>query len=300
MRGAAGAIVAVMVIGGCSPTPSEDSTPSRSEPSYSRSEYPSGLVVRTAERDIDLPADTSCWTGTDKCRRGLLMPDDPVPNVGSGEAIEFWFARPDWKFSATFRGAAEDCPRATTIDATRTDDQWFRLTPADKKGRYEVDLYGEGPEGSVSARFVWTTTSNGPVDPPEGAVALFPDSLGEGSFGLEVTLDDLAFQPAVSELSPSVDVTVRDARAQERSLAAPLIPASLTCGSRGNRGSFFYQMEWKDDFSVLGRRPFDLEVGLMIRGTTYIGRATWRGADGQSAYTPLTFTPALPAAAFGR
>lgn len=281
-----------------SPSAGKESTPSRSTPTYDRSEYPSGLVIRLPERDVDLPADTSCWTGPQNCRRGLLGfgGNAAVPDVGAHGAIDFWFARPGWHFSAIFRRTGEDCPRATTVDAARTDDQWFRLTPADQAGRYEVDLYGEGPEGSVSARFVWTTTSDGPVDPPEGAVALFPDSLGEGSYALEVTVADLAFHPTRSELSRSVEVTVTATDGQVRTLTAPLIPTSLDCGPRGYRGSFYYQMEWDENFSVLGRGPFDLEVELTIRGTTHIGRATWRDTKGRTPYTPLTFTPPLPAA----
>ena len=233
-----------------SPSPSADSTPSRPDPTYSRSAYPSGLVIRTPERDIDLPADTSCWRkGADTCRLGLLEPGDPVPDVGPRGAIDFWFARPGWHFTAILRGAGEVCPRATTIDAARTDDQWFRLTPADQMGRYDVELFGEGPGCRVSARFVWTTTSDGPVDPPVGAVALYPDPLGEGSYSLEVTVDDLAFHPARSELSRSVEVRVTDADGQERTLAARLIPTSLECGSHRERGYFFYQQEWPEDFS---------------------------------------------------
>lgn len=278
------------------PSSTGESTPSRPEPTYSPSEHPSGLVVRLNDRDIDLPADTSCWTGSGNCRRGLLLPSDPGPDVGSGDAVDFWFARPDWTFSATFRREGEECPRATTVKAVPTDSQWFRLTPADQAGRYEVELYGEGPEGLVSTRFLWTTTSDGPVDPPKGAVALFPESRGEGSYALEVIVDDLAFHPMKFELSRSVEVAVTAVDGSEQTLTAPLIADSLLCGGRGSKGSFYYQREWDEDFSVLGQSPFDLEVTLTIRGTTYVGHATWRDVQGGPVYTPVTFTPPLPAA----
>jgi len=279
-----------------SPPSGQESTPSRPDPTYNRSEYPSGLVVRLPERDVDLPADTSCWNGAQKCRRGLLLPGDAIPDLGAHNAIDFWFARPGWKFSATFRRADEDCPRASTAEAVRTGDQWFRLDPADEAGRYEVDLYGQGPEGAVSTRFIWTTMSDGPIDPPAGAIALFPESRGEGSYALEVTMDDLAFHPARSEVSQSVDVTVTAADGRAKTLTAPIISSSLDCGQRGSRGYFYYQMEWDEDFQELGPRPLDLEVTLQIRGRTYDGHATWRGAKGESAYHPLAFTPQLPAA----
>lgn len=277
-----------------SPSPSEDPTSARPEPDYERSEYPSGLVVRTAERDIDLPADTSCWTAPDKCRRGLLMPGDPGPDLGESDAVDFWFARPGWEFNAVFRRVGEDCPRATSVDAIRTDDQWFRLAPADRAGSFVVDLFGEGPEGRVAARFLWTTTSDGPVDPPSGALALFPDSLGPGSFAVEVLMNDLPFQPSRSDVSTSVGVTVTSSDDRVRTLSAPLVPSSLDCGPRGDRGLFFYQLEPEEDFAVLGREPLDVVVELTIRGTTHVGRATWRDPGGGTAYVPLSFTPPLP------
>jgi hypothetical protein len=278
-----------------SPSSSEEST--RPDPTYARSTYPSGLVARLPDRDVDLPADTSCWTAPRNCRRALLESGGTVPDLGQQDAIDFWFARPGWTFDATFRRFGEDCPRATNVEAVSTGDQWFRRTPADQAGQYVVDLGGYGPEGMVSTRFFWTTTADGPVDLPVGAVGLFPGSLGGGSYALEVKVDDLGFQPARSELSGSVEVTVTAADGRERTLAAPLIASSLECGERGSRGSFYYQKEWVEDIAVLGRAPLDLGVTLTVRGMTYVGRATCDAVTSRtSPYSPLTFTPPLPAA----
>jgi hypothetical protein len=282
---------------GNSPTAGAEPT-HHPEPTFRRSEYPSGLVARLPDRDVDLPADTSCWTDSEHCRRALLpLGSDSLPDLGPQDAIDIWFARPGWSFGATFRRVGEDCPRATTVKATRTDDQWFRLTPADQAGQYEVEVYGEGPEGLVSTRFVWTTTSDGPVDPPRGLVGLYPESRGEGSFALEVMVDDLAFHPSESDLSRVAEVTVAAADGTVRTLTTPLIRSSLDCGSRGNRGYFYYQQEWDEDFAVLGRGPFDLEVVFTVRDTTYVGSATWKVRGRPPPYAPLTVTPPLPAAA---
>lgn len=280
-----------------SPTVSEEPTPSRPDPTYKDTAYPSGLVARLPDRDVDLPADTSCWTDRLHCRRALLLPGSDVPYLGRHGMIDFWFARPGWSFSAVFRRAGEECPRSATIEAIRTDRQWFRLTPAGPAGRYDVELHGRGPEGIASTRFSWTTSIDGPLDPPEGMIGLFPESRGEGTFGLEVMLDDLAFQPAASDVARAVEVGVTSSDGSTRTLSAPLIPESLDCHARGSRGSFYFQREWNSDFAEVGPGPHDIEVELSIRGTTYVGRATWDEAKARtSPYAPLTFTPPLPGA----
>lgn len=279
-----------------SPSVSEPS-PARPEPTYDKSEqYPSGLVVRLPDKDVDLPAETSCWTEMENCLRALLPFGEAGPNLCEHDTIEFWFARPGWTFSATFRKAGETCPRSTTVDAVNTDGQWFELAPADRAGTYEVDLVGQGPEGNVASQFVWTTTTDGPVDPPVGAIELFPQSRGEGSYALELRVDDLPFQPTAAELPRVVNVNVISADGMTRTLRAPLEPSALACGYRGARGSFYYQAEWNQDISTLGNAPLLLESELIIRDTTYVGRATWRDDGGDAPYTLMEFEPRLPSA----
>jgi len=70
----------------------------------------------------------------------------------------------------------------------------------------------------------------------------------------------------------------------------------LICGDRGSRGSFYYQAEWDEDIAVLGKGPLSVEAELTIRRTTYLGRTTWRDANGSMPYIPLAFRPPLPAA----
>lgn len=307
---ASAALVASVVVGGWSlqgsnpgPEPSgpvtspssEDSTPGRPEPTYDKSEqYPSGLVVRLPDRDVALPAHTSCWTEPQNCLRGLLHFEDTGPDLGEHDTIKFWFARPGWKFQATFMQAGETCPRNTTVEATSNGGQWFELPPADEAGTYEVDLMGEGPEGNVAARFVWTTTTAGPVDPPVGTIGLFPGSRGEGSYGLELWVDDLPFHPTKEELPSMVDVNVTAADGTRQTLTVSLERSMLECGFRGTRGFFYYQAEWNEDIATLGEGPLLLESELTIRDTTYVGRATWR--DARRAMPEMEFEPPLPTA----
>lgn len=265
----------------------------RADPTYADSAFPSGLVARLPDGDVQLPADTSCWTEQDDCRRGLMLHSGAGPDMGRQDAIDFWFARPGWTFTAVLRAEDEECPRATTVEAVSTDDQWFRLEPADAAGSYVVDLSGYGPEGAASTRFRWTTTADGPIDGPSASVHLFAPSSGSDALMAEVVVDDLPFQPTAEDLSPAVSVR---ATAEDGSVATwqvPLVEPSLECGDWGSRGQFYYQSRLGNAAADPVRRPLDVEVSLVIRGTTHVGRGRWAGGRQQS-YVPLTFTPPLP------
>jgi hypothetical protein len=271
------------------PTPNESTSPGLPEASPDP-DYPSGIVVRLPGGDVEMPAETSCWkvTEPEDCRMGL---SGEWPDLGTRDVIEFRFAKPGWEFWAVFRNPDQDCGPATTVQAIPTGDRWFRLDPAGAAGQYDVSLSGSGPGGLSATRFLWTTTSNGQIDPPLGTVGLFANSRGVGSFALEVVIDDLPFQPDTSELSSVAEVVVTGANGSQRTLRTPLIPQSLDCV---NGHYFYYQGEWDDDFSTLGGSPFDLEITLSIRGTTYIGHANWRKIKGEASMAPISFTPPLP------
>lgn len=275
---------------------STPSTTARPDPTFDATEpFPSGLVARLPDRDVALPADTSCWRAQEDCRRGLLLHSGGGPDLGEQDELAFWFARPGWTFSATFRAAGQTCPRATTVEAVRTGPQWFRLPPADRAGRYEVDLVGTGPEGSTSTRFTWTTTADGPVDPPTGNLGVSPTSLGQGSYSLELMMADLPFQPTEGDLSPSAEVVLTPPARREHRVSVPLVAESLACGLRGYRGSFYYQLLDQPlgsgrDRLVLSSTPVEVRVAFDLRGTTYVGTGRWNG-DGVA---PLTFDPPLP------
>ncbi|MBI4901234.1 MAG: hypothetical protein HY829_12260 [Actinobacteria bacterium] len=293
----------VLVPAGHAPGPSAPTisvttspTTARPDPSFDPTEpFPSGLVARLPDRDIALPADTSCWRAQEDCRRGLLLYSSGGPDLGEQDGLIFWFARPGWTFAATFYAAGQTCPRATTVEAVRTGPQWFRLSPADQAGTYEVDLVGSGPEGSTSTRFTWTTTADGPVDPPTGNLGVSPTSLGQGSYSLELMLADLPFQPTTGDLSPVAEVGLTPPARREHRVSVPLVTESLACGQRGYRGSFYYQLLDEPLGSgqqrlVLSSTPVDVRVAFDLRGTTYVGTGRWNG-DG---IAPLSFAPPLP------
>jgi hypothetical protein len=288
---------------GRAPGPSAPSTsvttPSsteRPDPTFDTTEpFPSGLVARLPDRDQVLPADTSCWRAQEDCRRGLLLVSDGGPDLGEQDELTFWFARPGWTFTATFQASGRTCPRATTVEAVRTGPQWFRVPVADRAGTYEVDLVGSGPEGSTSTRFSWTTTTDGPVDPPTGSLLVSPTSLGQGSYSLELMLADLPFQPTADDLSAAAEVVLTPPGRPEHRVSVPLVRESLACGRRGYRGSFYYQLLDQPLGSgrqrlVLSSTPVEVRVSFDLRGTTYVGTGRWNG-DG---IAPLAFAPPLP------
>ncbi len=192
--GTAIATVAAVVLGtqlpgpGPDPAPSSGATatsspsasdPQREELTYEWSEEPSPVVLRLADRDLELKPWSYCWSGPND-RKGIspgicsdgYVQSHRLDRVGSPAFVEFWFGVNDWRFEATYTALGVDCPRQHTVQATRTDDQMFRLDPAGLAGRYRVDLFGRGRHGSVSTSFLWTTPDDGPIDQPAAYIAL--------------------------------------------------------------------------------------------------------------------------------
>jgi hypothetical protein len=272
------------------------STQYTSPPTPDISPYPSGIVLRLHDQEVELPAETSCWISArpEDCQTGLLPPTAQIPDVGRRDIIEFNFARPGWRFHADFRRAGNNCSRVTQIAATQTGDTTFLLRSADHPGQYEVELIGEGPDGSfASGRFLWTTTEDGPVDAPLGSLTLTRNPRGEDSFGVVVSFRNLGFQPSESEVSPTAIVTLTGADGTERTVYARLNLPTVDCTQAGSQATFQYQGEWYEPLTALGGSPIDAQILMRIRDETYVGRAAWRNSGGSSSYTPVVFTPPL-------
>jgi hypothetical protein len=276
-------------------------TPKVSAPTASTSPLPttgidpgveSGLVARLPDGDLALPANDRCW-GAEDCRRALMW-QQTGPDLGSPSEIDFTFARPGWEFFATFTRLDDACPRATTVTAEPTGDRSFRLAPADVAGTYQVDLFGSGREGSVSSRFVWTTTTDGPVDSPTGKLHVAPETRTGPAHAMEIAFDDLGFQPNRSEVGSVAAMTIVAADGTRSQIEIPLETQSLPCYSRG---SFYYQGEWLTEITPRGPAPWDVEVTVTIRGTEHVGVGTWPGPSSDpnlNPYIPLEWEPALP------
>lgn len=309
--GAAAAVVAV--VGGASlagrgddrVTHSDPSTTStaptgsgttRPEPTYEPGERPPPVVARLAERDVSLTPWSYCWMGSGrggKCVDGSPGKASDLDDIGTPDDVELWFGVDDWDFEATFAEIGVDCPRRFTVTADPTGRRTFRLDPAGPAGRYQVDLFGRGDGGSVSASFVWTTPKNGPVEQPAGTIALVDDSDKElTSYGLELGVRDLGFQPRRA----TAEVTATAANGRSTTLTAKRDDIGDRCYEYG---SLFFR---GDDAAAqaaakLGPAPYTYAVVLTLDGKEYIGRATWPRDEvkDEAPYTTLTFDPPLPA-----
>jgi|GEM_PF-843121 len=282
-------------------SPTDPRTSARPDPTYEWADDPSPIVVRLADRDVQLAPWTSCWAGppddeggsSGSCSDGMPGKPGDLTDIGAAEGVDFWFGRPGWSFDATFVPLGDDCPRQTTVPATANGVQWFHVDPADAAGPYRVDLFGRGPEGDVVTSFVWSTTADGPLDPPRATIALVTDE-GDDllSYGLEVAVEDLAEQPRTA----SVEVTATAANGRSMTLTAPRANRRADCFARG---SLFFQDNEPSAVADLGPAPFTYEVVLTLDGQEYVGTAVWpRDETGHEApYTVLTFDPPLPAAA---
>lgn len=164
------------VLGERTPPPPEDpprsdtavADPSSSgratEPVYEYSNRPSPVVLRLADRDVVLQPWTYCWSGpedsdgisTGTCADGAPQEVAHLDDIGDPRVVRFWFGVEDWDFTATFRQLGTTRGHEVTVDAVATGDHTFRLGPAGRGGRYQVDLFGQGEGGDISTSFVWT------------------------------------------------------------------------------------------------------------------------------------------------
>jgi hypothetical protein len=244
---------------------------------------------------------TYCWSGPPRtdgtgsaiCVDGAEQNVSQLEDVGRVGSVDFWFGMPGWDFQATFTEVGVDCPRRHTVDVTTTDDHTFRLGPAGPPGRYQVDLFGRGKGGDVITSFVWTTPEAGPIEQPEGYIALVT---GHGdaltSYGLEVGVQDLAFQPRQA----SVRVTATAANGRSMTLDARRDDHGVDCYEAG---SVFFRGEEADarEVAQLGPAPFTYEVIFTFDGQEYVGTASWPRDEkrDEAPNTTLTFDPPLPA-----
>ena len=285
--------------GGAAPSGPSPTATQRAEPTYEWSRQPSPVVLRLFDRDVELRPWTYCWDGPPNregtarglCADGFAQMSD-LEGVGSPTSVNFWFGVEDWHFQATFTELGVDCPRQNTVPATRTSDQTFRLDPAGPAGRYRVDLFGRGRQGSVSASFLWTTPTDGPTDQPAADIALVS---GDGdqlyAYPPEVSVQDLAFQPQEAD----VEITATAANGRSITLDAKLEDH----GECYAEGSLFFQGEQDPahQAALLGPPPFTYEVLLTLDGEQYVGTAVWPRDEkkNEAPNTTLTFDPPLPA-----
>jgi hypothetical protein len=270
------------------PTDSTSPTPTlvtRPDPTYTWSDTPARVVLRTPERDIELTTWLGCWwdpAGDLDCVEEQPAPPDDLPDIGSPDHVDFWFGVKGWTFSATFIQLGAECARSEATRTVHTEGRWFRIDPAGLAGDYRVDLEGSGPHAEFKGvptkmSFVWHTPVDGPVDPPTSRVS---DS--------ELEVHDLGVQPT----SATAEVTITDATGETTTRRLP--NAVGRCGERP-LGELLFQGDFVDPaIPELGPGPYNYQVRLTLDGQTHVGTASDSRDPGSSA-SDVTWSPPLPA-----
>lgn len=296
-------------------TPSETSSPTgtaRPEPTYTWTNQPPPVVLRLADRDIELDPWTYCWSGpadgtgvsAGMCADGMPGEPDSLPRVTDAPSIDLWFGVEGWTMEATLKPLDQgECTHHFSTTATATGDHTFRLDPMGPAGRYQVDLFvhgggtsGSGPGGDVATSFVWTTPVDGLIEQPEGYLALVADEDDSyTSYGVELGVSDLAFQPREA----SATVTVTSANDQSATFEPEREDSRREdCYEAGSL--FFSDRDMEAvaaRVAALGDGPFSYRVVLTIDGKRYVGTAAWPRDEkkDEAPNTVLTFDPPLPA-----
>lgn len=289
-------LLLLVALTGCAGVAREPVAPG---PTYTWSNEPAPFVLRLDDRDITLRPWTSCWSGpgdtsgiaTNVCSDGAPGKPSELDDVGPLPFIDTWFGMPGWDFTATFVQLGTSCPHRWDVPLEHIGAQTFRLTPGGPAGRYQVDLFGQGPQGDEALSFVWTTTSAGPVNQPAGKLALVTDEDDRlTSYGVELGIRHLG------STSRHASAVVEATAANGRSHSVRLAPEPSTgCHDAGSL--FLTDTEGGREFARLGPAPFRYAVVLTLDGQEYVGTAVWPRDEikDEAPYTRLVWSPALPA-----
>jgi hypothetical protein len=242
------------------------------------------VVVTGAGDPIELQAWTFCYSNM--CADGF-PPEDP-PAVGDTESVRFEFPLDEWTFEASFETVGQECPRTITVPVTEDGDGTWTLGAAGHPGTYDVTLFGRG-NGDLFVTFRWTTTTEGTLPEPSARVAVLADNNGRlETYGVELTLSDLAATPEVAEAT----ITVRSSEGNEHSFTPNPVG---TCRAEGTI-AWNGPIEDGEVSSRLGTAPFTYEVVVVLDGTMHRSVAMWPSDQivGNEPSVELVFDPPLP------
>jgi hypothetical protein len=281
-----------------SPTESSSPTPTpidRPDPTYTWSDTPPRVVLRTPDRDVRLTTWLGCWNGPSgnlDCVEEAPAPVAELPDIGSPDHVDFWFGVKGWTFDAEFTQLGSDCPRSESTKTVSTSDRWFRLDPAGLAGDYRVTLSGYGTHSEFKGvptqmSFIWHTPADGPVDQPKSHVS-----------DASLALTDLGFRPT----SATAHLTITDANGETTTRQLPWIYRD-ECESGGQGWVYFEGDFLGPEVPELGPSPYRYRVRLTLDGKTYIGTGTSKagayvdpiGAGPGTGTDDVVWSPPLPA-----
>jgi hypothetical protein len=216
------------------------------------------------------------------------FPQNP-PSVGSPSNVHVFVPVEGMELTATFTEAGQRCGRSQTVEPVK-EGNWYVLRPTGAADSYEVDLFTTGA-GSMSARFLWSTPTDGPLATPEASMGVIADHDGKpDSYGVELSLSNLAATPRSAEARITVTAANGD---------TVTFDAHRATGGCRAEGSVFFDGPDEDGraASQLGGFPFRYDVTLKLDGSTYRSTAIYPRdeIDGNEPSVRLTFDPPLPA-----
>ncbi|MFT3872496.1 MAG: hypothetical protein QM714_07600 [Nocardioides sp.] len=274
-----------------STTPTTDSTPGTPTSVPTSTDGPTGempnLVLQLEDREVALRAWTACWGNG--CVDGFPPPD--LAQVGSPDQVIAWSPEADMRWSVTFveTGVKDKCARSISYSAKPYDGHHVLLEPAGPAGSYRVDVFGRAPSGGdVVYSFGWTTPTAGRAPKPAaGIAAVLADHDGKlDSYGVELSISDLATQPASAEAT----ITVTSSTGESVQFV-PRGPGACT-----DAGNLFFTLRDGSAATRIGPGPFTYSVDLVLDGTHYTGTGRYPD-DVQKGNEPsvrLTWDPPLP------
>lgn len=252
------------------------------------------VTVAGVDGAVALQPWTYCWNPSPTsgvCADGA--PPEELADLGAAPELTITFPRPGWSFRAVLRPAGQPCGPRQDVPVEALGDAEHRLRPAGPAGVYDVDLFGHGPEGSVSVTARWATPADGPAAVPTASVTVLAEDGGRTtSYGVELLVDDLATTP--EEVAATITVTSSEGRALT-------FAATRLTGECQEEGWLYFDGpgDQGQQAAALGTPPFTYDVDLLLDGQRHSATATWPADDprGQDGSTPLDFDPPLPAAA---
>jgi hypothetical protein len=222
---------------------------------------------------VSLGAWATCWSdksgGASFCADGV-PPEDP-PNLGVTSApIVVSFPMEGWTFTGTFRHPDDSCRVALAASADEADGHWT-LPLTGPAGAYEVDLYGQGPEGDVAVSFAVRSAVDGAIALPRASLDVLADDDGSPRYYGPATL-------TVGGLGRTPD---------EGCMPTGSVALVADAGNAVER----------DVPSEFGPPPYTFETRLELDGTTYIAISRWPADVDETTSSVLpTFEPPLPPA----
>lgn len=275
-------------------------TAATNEPAPSVVEFarPPDLVISTGSARTELPPHSYCFT--DGCVDA--PPQGELPSVGASDRLEVILPLDGWTLEATIRPPDNPCALEQPMEVVPTD-TGFTLGPAVAVGRYEVTVFGIGPEGSAVTSFEWTATAAVPasmttLDLPTGESAII--ELHEDEIGGITTLRYILSTKNPTRLPASAVATIEITAADGRTLVLrPPLDAPLpTSGSIPGCG-----LSWEGALdgdlarAVGGPAPFRIDVLIVLDGVDHQATVeAWAGTKTpDSLHTfGLEFIPSLP------